>query len=111
MSAILLPYQRRWVDDKARFKIGMMSRQIGKTYGSTFELLEDAIEHAIREARTRWVILSRGERQAKEAMDEGVKLHLKAFNVAFKNLEYDFKLADASSIKALEVALPHGSRI
>ena len=32
--AILYPYQRRWIDDQSRFKIGMFSRQTGKTYTS-----------------------------------------------------------------------------
>mgnify|MGYP006954172279 CR=1 FL=1 len=32
MSAILYPYQRRWLDDKSRFKIGMFARQTGKTF-------------------------------------------------------------------------------
>ena len=29
---ILYPYQRRWLDDNARFKIGMFARQTGKTF-------------------------------------------------------------------------------
>ena len=35
MSAILYPYQRRWLDDKSRFKIGMFARQSGKTFTTT----------------------------------------------------------------------------
>jgi phage FluMu gp28-like protein len=111
MSAILLPYQRRWIDDKSRMKIGMFARQTGKTFSTTLEIVEDCLEHDLRGARTRWVILSRGERQAKEAMNEGVKLHLKAFKCAFESLEAPFVLSDGTKISALEVSLTHGSRI
>ena len=27
-----LPYQKRWLDDRSRFKIGMFARQTGKTF-------------------------------------------------------------------------------
>lgn len=113
MSGILLPYQRRWVDDPSRFKIGMFARQTGKTFSTTYEIAEDAMEHDVLGGRTRWVILSRGERQAKEAMDEGLKLHLKAMGAAFEFLEEDsgYRFEDGTRIKALEVLLGHGSRI
>ena len=103
----LFPYQRRWVQDDARFKIAMFARQCGKTFTSTLELVLDCIRAEAQGQRRRWVILSRGERQAREAMNEGVKLHLRAMQVGFKELGYDF---DAST-KALEVELPGGSRI
>ncbi len=57
--------------------------------------------------KRRWVILSRGERQAKEAMEEGCKRHLQALQIAFEALEKDW---DAHT-KALEILLPGGSRI
>ena len=68
--AILYPYQRRWIDDQSRFKIGMFSRQTGKTYTSTLEIAEDMVKAEVEKRRVRWVILSRGERQAREAMEE-----------------------------------------
>lgn len=73
--SILYPFQKLWLADQSRFKIGMMSRQIGKTFTSTLEIAEDVVAAELNKQRTRWVILSRGERQAKEAMDEGIKLH------------------------------------
>lgn len=113
MSGILLPYQRRWVDDPARFKIGMFARQSGKTFSTTLEIAEDILAHDVAGTRTRWVILSRGERQAKEAMDEGLKLHLRAMGAAFDAFEEDsgYRYEDGSSIKALEVILREGSRV
>jgi phage FluMu gp28-like protein len=100
-------YQRRWIQDMARFKIAMISRQCGKTFISTLEIALDAVKAEAEGRRVRWVILSRGERQAKEAMDEGVKLHLKAMQAGFREMEVPFD----ASIRALEVELPGGSKI
>jgi phage FluMu gp28-like protein len=103
----LYEYERRWLADTSRFKAGMFSRQTGKTFTSTLEI---AIDVALAEAqghRSRWVILSRGERQAREAMNEGVKLHLHAMRAGFKELEYEFD----TNTKAMEVELPGGSKI
>lgn len=103
----LYPYQRRWVADDARFKVAMFARQCGKTFTSTLELVLDCVRAEAAGQRRRWVILSRGERQAREAMNEGVKLHLRALQAAFKEMDYDF----AVGVRALEIELPGGSRI
>ncbi|MBK9441410.1 MAG: terminase [Comamonadaceae bacterium] len=103
----LYPYQRRWVQDEARFKIAMFARQCGKTFTSTLEIALDVVRAEAAGRRSRWVILSRGERQAREAMNEGVKLHLRAMAAGFKEYELPFD----TNIKALEVELPGGSRI
>jgi phage FluMu gp28-like protein len=103
----LFPYQRRWVTDDARFKIAMFARQCGKTFTSTLEIALDVARAEAEGRRARWVILSRGERQAREAMNEGVKLHLKAMQAGFREFETPFD----ASIRALEVELPGGSKI
>lgn len=110
-NAILLPYQRRWVADDSRLKIGMMSRQVGKTFSTTFEIADDVVRAELEGRKTRWVILSRGERQAKEAMEEGIKLHLRAMGAAFESMESDYRLADNITIKQLEIATKGGSRV
>lgn len=100
--------QRVWVADDSRFKAGMMSRQCGKTYSSTLELVDDCLDAEVNGGKRRWVILSRGERQAREAINEGVKAHLAQYQAGFKALEIPYEgLED----KALEVVLPGGSRI
>lgn len=111
MSPILYPYQRRWLDDASRFKIGMFARQTGKTFTTTLEIAEDLAEAEVSGRRTRWVILSRGERQAREAMDEGVKLHLRAMGAGFEAFTDNFRLSDSTTVKALEVVTRHGSRV
>ena len=39
----LYPFQKRWVQDDARFKIAMFARQCGKTFTSTLELVLDCL--------------------------------------------------------------------
>ena len=110
MKPLLYGYQRRWFQDQARFKLGKFARQTGKTFTTTLECVDDSFEHVVKQARTRWVILSRGERQAKEAMEEGVKIHAKAYGLTFDAYERDYDIG-AVSYRALEVDFPHGSKI
>lgn len=113
MSSLITPalplygYQRRWVNDDSRFKIAMFARQCGKTFTSTLELALDCARAEAMGQRRRWVILSRGERQAREAMNEGVKLHLAALSAGFQAYDYEWE----PGVKALEVELPGGSKI
>lgn len=112
MAAITLyPYQRRWLANRSRFKVGMFARQTGKTFTTTLEIVDDCLDAEAAGRRSRWVILSRGERQAREAMEEGVKRHLKAYEMGFEALDSDWKGESGASYKALEVVLPGGSRI
>jgi phage FluMu gp28-like protein len=85
----------------------MMARQTGKTFTTTLEIVLDCIAAESAGERRRWVILSRGERQAREAMQEGIIRHLQALSAAFKAEEYAW---DADT-KAHEATLPGGSRI
>lgn len=103
-------YQQRWIRDPARFKCGMFARQTGKTFTTTLEVTDSCFAAAVESRRERWVILSRGERQAAEAMNEGVKRHAAAYNLAFDAQEFDWK-GETGSYKALEVTLPGGSKI
>lgn len=105
--ALLYGYQRRWLEDDSRFKVAMFARQTGKTFTTTLEIVLDCLGAEARGERARWVILSRGERQAKEAINEGVKLHLEAIGVVAQYLEVPF---DATT-NALEVIFPSGSKI
>jgi len=106
---VLYDYQKAWIADDSRFKVGMWSRQIGKTFTATLEIVLDCLDAEKRGERRRWVILSRGERQAKEAMETGIKPALKAFRVFFGVEEQACEWAP--SFTALEAKLPGGSRI
>lgn len=119
-----LPYQRRWIADQSRFKIGMFSRQTGKTFSTGGECVDDCFRAWVEGRRSRWVILSRGERQASEMMTEVIKPFTRAFYAAYNTLlkggepqflEGEFRAAQETgpdaTYKALEVAFPNGSRI
>lgn len=106
-SPVLLPYQQRWVADEARHKVGMWARQTGKTWATTLELVLDCIRAEAAGQSRRWVILSRGERQAREAMREGVQRHLDALGAAYQAAD----IAWSPSVTAHEATLPGGSRI
>ena len=107
----LYPYQRRWIQDPSRFKIAMFSRQSGKTFTTTLDIVDDCYRAWTAKRRVRWVILSRGERQAAEAMREGVKLHAQAYGMALDEVSRDFVAQDGTTYKELEITLPGGSRV
>lgn len=119
-----LPYQRKWIEDQSRFKIGMFSRQTGKTFSTGGECADDCFSAWAEDRRARWVILSRGERQAREMMTEVIKPFTSAFYEVYNTLvkggeprfeENEFRAPQAKGpdavYKALEVAFPNGSRI
>ena len=116
-----LAYQRQWLDDRARFKIGMFARQTGKTFTTCGEIVDDCVAAEIAQSRARWVILSRGERQAAEAMEEAVRPFCRGFAAAYRSLaapefaELDFAGDDDDGrvvrFKALEARFAGGSRI
>jgi phage FluMu gp28-like protein len=114
------PYQQSWLFDQSRFSIGMFARQTGKTFTSCGKIVKDCIEHELKREKTRWVILSRGERQAKEAMDEGIKPITKAFYSLYKSYlkaqpiflpEKVIRGENNAIYKSLEVEFPNGSKI
>lgn len=114
MSGILYPYQRRWLNDKSRFKLGRFARQTGKTFTTTLEIVDDVHEAEIKKARAPWVILSRGERQAMEAMEEGIMRHNAAYGAALKVAREDADFYDEESgirRRALQLIYPGGNKI
>ena len=100
----LLAYQRRWIDDAARFKIGLMARQTGKSWTSAFEAVRDCLER-----KTTWVCLSAGERQALEWMLKA-REHAEAFKVALAGYDETRDTSEAL-LKQAEIRWPNGSRL
>lgn len=105
----LYAYQQRWLKNDSRFKVAMFARQTGKTFTTTLEIVYSCLKAEAAGRRERWVILSRGERQAREAMEAGVKVHLQGLKRTFEYLESDY--LSETNYKALEVMLPGGSKI
>lgn len=99
---LLFPYQRRWVDDKSRFKIGCWARQTGKDFSTGCEIAEDMIANP----NTEWMIVAPSERQSIESLDK-VKKWLQAFDIAFEDEIFEL---DEDDIKATGVKLANGSK-
>jgi phage FluMu gp28-like protein len=132
-----LPYQKAWIQDQSRFKIGMFTRRGGKTFGASGEIVDDCIQAEIKSRKTRWTILSRSEATAKEAIEDALKPMVKAYYAAYSTLarkgqpeftEEDFRVpahqklivqngaqymvhVDEATYKAQEVRFPGGSRV
>lgn len=101
---LLLPFQRDWVEDDARFKIWNASRQIGKSFTSACEAVRDCELHP----GTLWVVLSAGERQSLEWMEKA-KQWVAAFQLAITYAEE--RDAPEALMKSAEIRFANKSRI
>lgn len=110
-QAVLYPYQREYLLDEARFKAGMFCRQGGKTFTTSLEAVLDCYDgEALGEAR-KWTILSVSRDRAQDAMNDGVKLHLKAMQMAFEFFEIEPPKDRPIEETVYEVRFPNGSKI
>jgi phage FluMu gp28-like protein len=132
-----LPYQKAWIADQSRFKIGMFTRRGGKTFGTQGEVAADCTQAEIDGRKAKWTILSRSEATAKEALEDALKPMIKAYYAVLSGLskrgqptftEGEFhdpahqisvsaggltKMVDvpAATYKTHEVHFPGGSRV
>lgn len=104
-KSIMLPYQRRWAEDKARFKIGLMARQTGKDFSSA----EEAVEDALQTPKTQWTILATGERQALESVGQA-KMWAEAYKTQIEDYIEDRDTSE-TLIKSAEIIFGNGSRL
>jgi phage FluMu gp28-like protein len=100
---LLLPYQRAWVTDPARFKIGLWARQAGKSFACAAEAVLDCLTRP----GELWVILSAGERQAVEFVEKA-KQWAAAFEFAIAAEEIE---QTPAAVKRAEIRFGNGSRI
>ena len=99
----LLPYQKKWILDGSRFKIGLWARQVGKSHATAAEAVIDCELHA----GAFWVIMSAGQRQAEEWM-------LKAASwarAATASIDGIVPPTRPPEITASEIRFSNGSRI
>jgi phage FluMu gp28-like protein len=101
----LTEYQKNWVQDASRWKIGVVTRQGGKSFSGALEPVLDCAEH-----KSMWVFLSAGERQSKELMSKAA-MHARAVGIVIKELEGEYWADKATVYKQLEIIFPNGSRI
>lgn len=101
----LAEYQKNWVQDKSRFKLGVLTRQGGKSFETSLEAVLDCLENI-----TQWVFLSAGERQSKELMSKAA-MHARAAGKVIEVVESEFLGNKDTKYKQLEILFPNGSRI
>ena len=103
--SLLLPYQRAWVLDEARFKIGLWARQTGKSFSCAAEAVKDSLLYR----KIEWIILSAGERQALEFMRKAREWAL-GWDDAIDTY-YETRSSPQSLIKSAEITWANGSRM
>ena len=108
IDEILLPWQRKWVRDSARFKIGLWSRQTGKSFATACEAAEDSAAQP-KNSSNLWVCLSAGERQALEWMEKAKKW-AEALKAAVDSYDEIRDSANALMSRA-EIRFANGARI
>lgn len=108
LNEILMPYQKKWVEDKARFKIGLWSRQTGKSFATACESVLDSNAQPKGNSNL-WVVLSAGERQALEWMEKAKKW-TKAVKATIDSYEEIRDSANALMSRA-EIRFANGARI
>ncbi|HWO99760.1 MAG TPA: terminase family protein [Methylococcus sp.] len=106
-SPVLFSYQRRYLQDTSRWKAACWSRQTGKTFTTTLEAVLDCLEAETEGRIARWTILSISRDRALDAMNNGVKVHLKAIGAAFEAMDVPFEAEELAHM----VKLPGGSYI
>lgn len=110
----LLQTQKDYFNDDSRFVAAMFTRQGGKTFVGTLQVVDRTFVAEARQRRDPWVILSRSQRQSEIAMREGVHRHLAAYGIALKTLgqeEVEFYDEDKIKRKAFELHFPRGNFI
>lgn len=100
----LTTYQQRWLQDDARLKCARWARQTGKTFAATLEIAQRVVAR-----REQWLIVSAGERQALEAIEQCAR-HCRALGLAVEVLTAQRVLAGAE-YRRLEIRLPTGARV
>lgn len=102
---LLLPYQRDWTDDDARWKIGLWSRQAGKDFSSGAE----GVGHCFQVPKTTWLIAAPSERQSLESFEKW-KEWAEAYQLAIADITEE-RDAPEALLKSSTMILPNGSRV
>lgn len=108
--ALLLPYQRAWADDAARWKLGLMARQVGKDFSSGEEGVRDCYVHERAKEKTNWLIAAPSERQSLESLEKW-KEWVEAYKLAISDIQVEREGGSETLLKSSTIHFPNGSRI
>ncbi len=108
-TALFLPYQTRWLEDKSRIKIWEKSRRIGATYVQSYEDVYDALNLKIHNKPCDVWFSSANESAAIEYI-KYCEFWAKMFNSAVKK-HGKCVIDEKHSIKAFSLEFKNGARI
>jgi phage FluMu gp28-like protein len=103
----LRPYQQRWIDDDARFKIAVKSARIGFSFATALEAVLDCMEH-----KTTWTVLSASKPQSVEFIQTCATL-IEVMQGTVQLYEDEAFYDELGLIEAIQqrITFPNGSRI
>jgi phage FluMu gp28-like protein len=105
-----LPYQQRWADDKARWKFGLMARQVGKDFASGLEGIRDIIAMEKQKKSTDWLIAAPSERQSLESLGKW-KDWAAEYKFAIDIVDEERAGGSEALLKSSTIVFPNGSRV
>lgn len=101
------PYQQRWIDDDARFKLAVKSARIGYSYATGLETIFDCL----KKPNTTWTVLSASKAQSIEFVDVCSK-NIQAIGAVSQLYDEPFADKDGTTeILVQRIQFPNGSRI
>lgn len=107
---LLLSYQRAWADDAARFKIGLMARQVGKDFSSGEEGIRDCYQAESRGEKTTWLLAAPSERQSLESLEKW-KEWVAAYKLAIEDIQEERVGGSETLLKSATIVFHGGSRV
>lgn len=103
---LLYPKQRAFVDDASQYKIGITTRQWGKSTTTSGEAVHDSLV----DPGTKWVCMSAGERQSIEWLSKA-KEWVAAYRMVIEDVAEDRGGIAEGLLRSSEIHLNNGSKI
>jgi phage FluMu gp28-like protein len=107
---LALPYQKRWALDDARWKFGLMARQVGKDFASGLEGIRDIFGHERHKKKTDWLIAAPSERQSLESLAKW-KEWAAEYKFAIDIVDEEREGGSEALLKSSTIVFPNGSRV
>lgn len=103
---LLYPKQRAFIDDGSQYKIGVTTRQWGKSTVTSGE----AVHNCLIDPGTKWVCMSAGERQTVEWLGKA-KEWQQAYKLAIVDVAEDRGGLAEGLLRSADITFANGSRI
>ena len=103
---LLYPRQRTFIDDASQYKIGVTTRQWGKSTVTSGE----AVHNCLIDPGTKWVCMSAGERQSVEWLNKAKEWQA-AYKLVIADVAEDRGGIAEGLLRSSEITFANGSRI